>query len=786
MRIRTPERRVMPSSNKTSKVLRDEALAFHTMGKPGKLEVRPTKPLTTARELSLAYSPGVAEPCLQIHKNPDLAYDYTSKGNMVAVISNGTAVLGLGNLGALGAKPVMEGKAVLFKRFADIDSIDLEVDTEDVDEFVNCVRHLGKTWGGINLEDIRAPECFIIEQRLREAMDIPVFHDDQHGTAIIAAAGFINALHLTGREIKDARVVINGAGAAGVACAELLKGMGVPPKNVILCDTRGVIFTGREAGMNQWKSAHANPTKLRTLAEAVSGADVFFGLSKKGVMTAEMVKGMAAQPIIFAMANPDPEITPEEVAEIRGDAIMATGRSDYPNQVNNVLGFPYIFRGALDVRASTINDAMKIAAAEAIAALAREDVPDEVAAAYSAGSLRYGPEYIIPAPFDPRLISAVPMAVAQAAIASGVAQKPFADENDYRRSLGVRLDPAASNVQMIQEEVRSKPVRMVFAEGEEEPVIRAALQWRGLGLGTPVLIGRENVILETMSKMGLGGPESLEIHNAALSKDNKVYTDFLYSRQQRNGMLYRDCQRLVNQNRNVFGACMVAMDHAEAMVTGLTRGYYVALEEIRLVLDPRQSERMFGLSMVISEDRTVFISDTTVHEMPTPEELADIACQTAAKARSMGYEPRVALLSNSNFGNPKWEQAERIREAVGALDKRRVDFEYDGEIAADVALNSELLKLYPFCRLSGPANVLIMPALHSANISAKLLHEIGNKTVIGPLLMGLSKPAQIVPMGSTVSAIINQAAFAAHEALRRQKTPALQTSNGKNRRRKSA
>ena len=786
MRIRTPERRVMPSSNKTSKVLRDEALAFHTMGKPGKLEVRPTKPLTTARELSLAYSPGVAEPCLQIHKNPDLAYDYTSKGNMVAVISNGTAVLGLGNLGALGAKPVMEGKAVLFKRFADIDSIDLEIDTEDVDEFVNCVRHLGKTWGGINLEDIRAPECFIIEQRLREAMDIPVFHDDQHGTAIIAAAGFINALHLTDREIKDARVVINGAGAAGVACAELLKGMGVPPKNVILCDTRGVIFTGREAGMNQWKSAHANPTELRTLAEAVKGADVFFGLSKKGVMTAEMVKGMAPQPIIFAMANPDPEITPEEVAAIRGDAIMATGRSDYPNQVNNVLGFPYIFRGALDVRASTINDAMKIAAAEAIAALAREDVPDEVAAAYSAGNLRYGPEYIIPAPFDPRLISAVPMAVAQAAIASGVAQKPFADENDYRRSLGVRLDPAASNVQMIQEEVRSKPVRMVFAEGEEEPVIRAALQWRGLGLGTPVLIGRENVILETMSKMGLGGPESLEIHNAALSKDNKVYTDFLYSRQQRNGMLYRDCQRLVNQNRNVFGACMVAMDHAEAMVTGLTRGYYVALEEIRLVLDPRQSERMFGLSMVISEDRTVFISDTTVHEMPTPEELADIACQTAAKARSMGYEPRVALLSNSNFGNPKWEQAERIREAVGALDKRRVDFEYDGEIAADVALNSELLKLYPFCRLSGPANVLIMPALHSANISAKLLHEIGNKTVIGPLLMGLSKPAQIVPMGSTVSAIINQAAFAAHEALRRQKTPALQTSNGKNRRRKSA
>ena len=776
----------MPSSNKTSKVMRDEALAFHSMGKPGKLEVKPTKPLTTARELSLAYSPGVAEPCLEIHKNPDLAYEYTSKGNMVAVISNGTSVLGLGNLGALGAKPVMEGKAVLFKRFADIDSIDLEIDTEDVDEFVNCVRYLGKTWGGINLEDIRAPECFIIEQRLREIMDIPVFHDDQHGTAIIACAGFINALHLTGREITSARVVINGAGSAGIACAELLKGMGVPPSNIILCDTRGVIFAGREAGMNQWKSAHANSTKLRTLAEAVSGSDVFFGLSKKGVMTAEMVKSMAAQPIIFAMANPDPEITPEEVAAIRGDAIMATGRSDYPNQVNNVLGFPYIFRGALDVRASTINDAMKIAAAEAIAALAREDVPDEVAAAYSAGRLRYGPEYIIPAPFDPRLITAVPMAVAQAAISSGVARKPFKDEADYKRRLGARLDPAASSVQMIQDEVRSKPVRMVFAEGEEETVIRAALQWRSLGLGTPLLIGREDVILETMSKMGLSGPESLEIHNAALSKHNKIYTDFLYSRQQRNGMLYRDCQRLVNQDRNVFAACMVAMDHADAMLTGLTRGYYVALDEIRLVLDPRPNERMFGLSMVISEDRTVFISDTTVHELPTPEELADIACQTAAKCRSMGHEPVVALLSNSNFGNPKWEQSERIRAAVRALDARRVDFEYDGEVAADVALNPELRGLYPFCRLSGPANVLIMPALHSANISAKLLHEIGNKTVIGPLLMGLSKPAQIVPMGSTVSAIINQAAFAAHEALRRKKAPRLQTSSGKRRRQKSA
>ncbi len=775
----------MPPSNPTSKAMRDEALAFHANGKPGKLEVRATKPLTTARELSLAYSPGVAEPCLKIQKNSDAAYEYTSKGNMVAVISNGTAVLGLGNLGALAAKPVMEGKAVLFKRFADIDSIDLEIDTQNVDEFVNCVRFLGKSWGGINLEDIRAPECFIIEQQLREEMDIPVFHDDQHGTAIIAAAGFLNALHLTDRNIKDTKIVVNGAGAAGIASAELLKGMGVPPNNIVVCDTRGVIYTGREVGMNQWKSAHASSTKCRTLAAALDGADVFFGLSKKGVMTPKMVKNMAPHPIIFAMANPDPEITPEEVAAIRGDAIMATGRSDYPNQVNNVLGFPYIFRGALDVRATTINDEMKIAAAEAIAALAREDVPDEVALAYSSTRLSYGPNYIIPAPFDPRLITSVPLAVAKAAIASGVAKRPFKDEPTYRRQLSVRLDPTAGSVQMIQDVIRAHPVRMVFAEGEQEQVIRAALQWRSLGLGTPILIGRENEILEKMSTLGLSGPESLEIHNASVSKQNKLYTDFLYSRQQRNGFLFRDCQRLVNQDRNIHAACMVALDHADAMVTGLTRSYYVALKEIQRVLDPRPNERLFGLSMVIAGNRTVFIADTTVHELPTPEELADIACQTAAKAQSMGHEPKVALLSNSNFGNPRWEQADRIRNAVQELDSRKVNFEYDGEIAADVALDPSLLEHYPFCRLSGPANVLIMPALHSANISAKLLKEIGNRIVIGPLLMGLSKPAQIVPMGSTVSAIINQAAFAAHEAIRHMK-PSSSRSSKKNSRRKTA
>ena len=745
-----------------------EALAFHAGGKPGKLEIRATKPLTTSRELSLAYSPGVAVPCLEIKRDPSLSFDYTSRGNLVAVISNGTAVLGLGNLGALASKPVMEGKAVLFKRFADIDGIDLEVATADVDEFVNCVRFLGNSWGGINLEDIKAPECFIIEQRLRECMDIPVFHDDQHGTAIIVAAGLVNALHLTGRRLEDARLVVNGAGSAGIACLELLKRMGLPHDHGLLCDTKGVIYVGREAGMNQWKSAHAVDTELRTLAEAVAGADVFFGLSAKGAMTKDMVRAMADAPIIFALANPDPEITPEEVAEVRGDAIVATGRSDYPNQVNNVLGFPYIFRGALDVRATTINDEMKVAAVHALASLAREDVPDEVAAAYSSQHLQYGPSYILPTPFDPRLIVALPVAVARAAMGSGVAQKPIADFEEYAHQLEARLDPTATHMHMVQARLQGRACRMVFAEGEEEKIIRAAVQWQGNGFGTPVLIGREDRILETMKRIGLRQPEGLEMHNARLSKDNTTYTEFLYARLQRKGYLYRDCQRLVNQDRNVFGACMVAHGHADAMITGLTRSYYVALEDICRVIDPNPGEITFGLSIMISRERTVFIADSTVNELPTPEQLADIACQSATKAREMGHEPRVALLSFSNFGNPPLEAARRVREAVDVLDSRRVGFEYDGELAADVALNPALRALYPFCRLSGPANVLIMPALHSANIATKLLQELGGGTLVGPLLMGLEKPAQIVPMGATVSDVVHMATFAAHEAIRNQ------------------
>ncbi len=748
-----------------SRAIAQEALEMHARGRPGKLEIRATKPLTTQHDLTLAYSPGVAAPCLKIAEDESLAYDYTAKGNLVAVISNGTAVLGLGDLGALGAKPVMEGKAVLFKRFADIDGIDLEIDTRDVDEFVNCVRFLGKTFGGINLEDIKAPECFIIEQRLRELLDIPVFHDDQHGTAIITAASIINALHLTDRDMASTRTVINGAGSAGIACAELIKAMGARSDNIILCDTRGVIYQGREDGMNQWKSAHAANTKLRTLAEAMDGADLFLGLSAAGAIDKDMVRSMAENPIIFAMANPDPEIWPEEIREVRDDAIIATGRSDYPNQVNNVLGFPYIFRGALDVRASTINMEMKIAAAEALAALAREDVPDEVDRAYAGRRVRYGPDYIIPAPFDPRLIVAVPKAVAKAAMDTGVARRPVESLDAYGHELTARLDPTASSLQRIFERVRENPRRVVFAEGEEETTIRAAYAFYTAGYGTPILVGREDRVQDTMRQMGI--PESFtEIHNARLSAYNQRYIDYLYARLQRRGKMQRDCQRMVNQNRNVFAACMVACGHADAMVTGLTRSFGVAFEDIIRVIDPKPGHRMFGMSIMVLEGRSLFVADTSVHELPSPEQLADIAIQSAAQARAMGHEPRVALLSFSNFGNPMHERAARERDAIKVLDSLDLDFEYDGEMQANVALDFELMRrLYPFARLSGPANVLVMPALHSANISAKLVQSAGIGTVIGPILIGLSKPAQIVQTGATVNDLVIAAAIAAHDSV---------------------
>jgi len=739
-----------------------EALDFHVQGRPGKLEIISSKPMATQRDLSLAYSPGVAVPVLEIARDAATAYDYTIKGNLVAVISNGTAILGLGNLGALASKPVMEGKSVLFKRFADIDSIDLEVDTEDPEDFINAVRYLGPSFGGINLEDIKAPECFIIEERLRELMDIPVFHDDQHGTAIISAAGIFNALKLTGRDIKQTKLVCNGAGAAGIACLDLIKAMGFAPENVILCDTKGVIYQGRTEGMNQWKSSHAAVTKARTLEEAMVNADVFFGLSVKGALTPDMVRSMAPNPIIFAMANPDPEITPEEASAVRDDVIMATGRSDYPNQVNNVLGFPYIFRGALDVRATTINMEMKVAAAKALAELAQEDVPDEVALAYQGARPKFGPDYIIPAPFDPRLISVVPAAVAQAAMETGVARKPIADMAAYKAQLSARRDPVAGALQRIYQRVKRYPKRVVFAEGEEEQVIRAAVSFANQQLGTAILVGREELVKANALRAGVDiSRKEIEIHNARLSSRNEAYTQYIYERLQRKGYLWRDCQRLVNQDRNSFAAAMLALGDADAMVTGTTRNFSIALEETRRVIDPRPGHRLMGASLVIMRGRTVLVADTAITENPTAKELAAIAIEAAGVARRLGYQPRVAFLAFSTFGHPPGERSTHVQEAVRILDSQRVDFEYDGEMAADVALNRDKMRAYPFCRLTDTANVLVMPAFHSASISTKMLLELGGATVIGPMIVGLDKPVQIIPLGARDADIVNMAALAA-------------------------
>ncbi|MEQ3650768.1 NADP-dependent malic enzyme [Hyphomonas sp.] len=740
-----------------------EALDFHSQPHAGKISMVPTKPMGTQRDLSLAYSPGVAIPVLAIAEDEDKAYDYTSKGNMVAVISNGTAILGLGNLGPMASKPVMEGKAVLFKRFADIDSFDVEVSTTDVEEFITTVRNIGATWGGINLEDISSPDCFIIESRLREDLDIPVFHDDQHGTAIIAAAGLINACHITGRELKDLKVAVSGAGAAGLSCAGLIRHLGVKPENILMCDSSGVVYEGRTEKMDQFKSAFAVKTTKRTLAEAVEGADVLLGLSAKGVVSKEMVKSMADNPIIFAMANPDPEITPEDIKSVRDDAIIATGRSDYPNQVNNVLGFPYIFRGALDVRARGINEEMKVAAARAIAELAREDVPDEVAAAYHGARPSFGREYIIPTPFDPRLISFIPPFVAQAAMDTGVARKPIDDMEAYRHSLARRADPSASFIQGVQARCKELQRRIVFAEGEEPAVVRAAFSFKNQGLGHPILIGREAQVQRAMEQMGIA-PGTLEILNARLSDNNPVYTDMLYARLQRDGYLKRDAQRLVNQDRNVFGCCMLKNGDADGMVTGVTRNYDVALNDSLLVLDPLPGQAVIGMSMVINRGRTVFIADTSVTELPQGEDLANIAIEAARGVRSLGFSPRVAFLSYSTFGNPMGERGEKVREAVALLDDMaNIDFEYEGDMSADVALNTSHKILYPFSRLTGPANVLVMPAIHAASISTKLLESMSRATVIGPMLLGLEKPVQIASLGATVGDIVNLATIAAFD-----------------------
>ncbi len=663
-----------------------EALLFHSQGRPGKIEIVASKPMATQRDLSLAYSPGVAVPVLAIAEEPATAYDYTSKGNLVAVISNGTAILGLGNLGALASKPVMEGKSVLFKRFADVDSIDIEVNTEEVEAFVNAVALLEPSFGGINLEDIAAPSCFIIEQMLKERMNIPVFHDDQHGTAIITAAGLINACHLTGRNLADIKVVVNGAGAAAIACTELIKAMGVKHENVIMCDRKGTIYQGRTEGMDQWKSAHAVPTEARTLKEALLGADVFLGLSAAKAVSPDMVAHMAPAPIIFAMANPEPEISPPEAKAARPDAIIATGRSDYPNQVNNVLGFPFIFRGALDVRATTINEDMKIAAANAIAQLAREQVPEEVALAYGGMNHSFGPEYIIPAPFDPRLMELVPAAVAQAAMDSGVAQKPIENMAAYRQQLKARLNPTTSVLSLAYEAARANPKRVLFAEGEEEVVLRAAVEFKNGGYGTPVLVGRDTV-RERLKAMGVADADDYEIHNSVNSPLVAEMVDRLYARLGRRGYLRRDIERMVNRDRNVFGALLLQMDLADAMITGTTRPFAQTMREVRRVLDHREDATPFGVHVLVGQSHTVFIADTTVNERPNAAMLAQIAKRTAKVARAMGHEPRVAFLSYSNFGNPPGNWLDNIRDAVALLDTEQVEFEYDGEMAPDVALN---------------------------------------------------------------------------------------------------
>lgn len=744
-----------------TKVTDEEALAFHLEPTPGKFEITATVPMTTQRDLSLAYSPGVAVPCLAIAENPGLAYDFTNKGNLVAVISNGTAVLGLGNLGALGSKPVMEGKAVLFKRFADVNSIDIELDTEDPDEFCKAVKLMGPTFGGINLEDIKAPECFIIEQRLKEEMDIPVFHDDQHGTAVICAAGLINALHLSGKKIEDVKIVLNGAGAAGIACLELLKSMGAKNENCIMCDTKGVIYQGRTEGMNQWKSAHAVITDARTLDEAMKGCDVFLGVSAKGAVTPSMVASMAENPVIFAMANPDPEITPEEAHKVRVDAIVATGRSDYPNQVNNVLGFPYLFRGALDIHARAINDEMKIACAHALAQLAREEVPDEVALAYGK-NLTFGRDYIIPTPFDPRLIHRIPPAVAKAGMDTGVARRPIIDIEAYEVSLKSRMDPTASILRGLNIRARTAQARMIFAEGDDPRVLRAAVNYQRSGLGKALVVGRASDVKAKLEEAGLAdATRELEVVNAANTPHLETYKSFLYDRLQRKGFDRSDIHRLASRDRHVFSALMLAHGHGDGLVTGVTRKSAHILERINHVFDADAAHGAAGITAILHKGKIVFIADTLVHEWPDESDLATIAERAVVVARDMGLEPRVAFVSFSTFGYPISERAEKMHLAPKVLDKRGVDFEYEGEMTVDVALNAESQKQYPFSRLTGPANILVVPARHSASISVKLMQEMGDATVIGPILAGVDESIQVCSTSATANDILNMAILAA-------------------------
>jgi malate dehydrogenase (oxaloacetate-decarboxylating)(NADP+) len=753
----------MKKKSKIDKYTDQEALDFHNSGKSGKIEIISSKPMTTKRDLALAYSPGVAAPVKVIAKNPDAAYDYTSKGNLVAVISNGSAILGLGNLGALASKPVMEGKAVLFKRFADIDAIDLEIDSSDPDEIINSITKFGKSFGGINLEDIAAPNCFIIEKKLRETLDIPVFHDDQHGTAIITLAALISGLDIFGKSANDIKVVVNGAGASAIACTNLIKSNGTPNENVTMLDRKGVLYKGRD-NMDQWKSKHAIDTKARTLDDAIEGTDVFLGLSSKNVLTKDMVKKMAKNPIIFACANPDPEIKPEDVKEVRDDAIVATGRSDYPNQVNNIIGFPYIFRGALDVRAKTINEEMKVAAAHAIAKLAKADVPDEVVAAMGGERPHYGKEYIIPSTFDPRLISVIPAAVAKAAMETGVARKKIENFEIYKEQLKQRLDPSVSIMQGINSLIKKTQKRVIFAEGEDENTLKAAIAFKNSGLGIPILVGKDGKVKERLHEIGLDENYGLEVTNSTDKIKREKYAQFLYNRCKREGLLQRDCDRLIRNDRVIWGSCMVACGDADAMVTGNTRRYSETLDKISNAVDPRPNEILFGLNMMVSKNKTVFIADTTVHEYPSAEQLSRIAISSARVVKLFGFDPKVAFLSHSTFGIPKTQRTKHIRDAVEILQNKKVDFKFDGEMQPDVALNKEYKELYPFSEIVGDANILIMPAIHSAAISLKLMKTLGGVKIIGPFLVGLGQPIEIAPLRSSTSDILNLASVAAYSS----------------------
>ncbi len=749
---------------KTDHYTDKEALEFHSHKKPGKIEIIPSKNMTTKRDLALAYSPGVAVPVKKISENPDTAYDYTSKGNLVAVISNGSAILGMGNLGALASKPVMEGKAVLFKRFADIDSIDLEIDSQNSDEIINSIKNFSPSFGGINLEDIAAPDCFIIEEKLKEILDIPVFHDDQHGTAIITTAALINALDITGKSMKKVKIVINGAGASAMACANLFKNKGVPKKNITMVDRTGVIYRGRK-NLNQWKLSHAVETSNRTLSDAINKADVFLGLSAKGTLTKKMVKKMSKNPIIFACANPDPEITPEEVEEVRGDAIIATGRSDYPNQVNNLIGFPYIFRGALDVRSKTINEEMKVAAADAIAQLAREDVPDEVVAAMGGERPHYGKDYIIPSTFDPRLISIIPPAVAKAAMETGVARKKIENFDIYQEQLKQRLDPTVTIMQGINNFIKKNQKKIVFADGEDENTLKAAIAFKNSKLGIPVLVGKKEKIKEQIKKIGYNENFDIEIINSKDKSKREKYSKYLFKKLQREqGLLEWDCDRLVRNDRVIWSACMVACGDADGAVTGNTRRFGASLNKINQVVEARPGEVMFGLNLVVHKGKTIFVGDTSVHEYPTSEQMAEIAISAARVVRLFGFDPKVAFVSHSTFGQPLTSRTKHIKTAVEILKNKNVDFEFDGDMQPDVALDKEYKNLYPFSKIVGNANILIMPGQHSAAISYKMMKTLGDTKVIGPLLIGLGLPIEIAPLRSSTSEILNLASIAAYSA----------------------